>query len=512
MAHPLPIVSRAQSHAQSLALVDDLRRATYAQLLAESAAVATTLLDSHEDLEERRVALLVPPGVDYATSLWGIWRAGGVALPLGVMHPPREWEYALDDAAVSAIVVAPEYLEASAPIAQSRSLPLLLTDTMRTSASSGVNAPTGEKMLPFVAEDRRALMLYTSGTTGQPKGVVHTHASLAAQIECLAEAWAWNPADHILHVLPLHHIHGIVNVLLCPLWVGATCEFLPKFEATLAWSRIAQGDATLFMAVPTIYAKLAAAWHRASPSQRRAYSNGCRKIRLMVSGSAALPVTTWEEWRKISGHELLERYGMTEIGMALSNPLNGRRLPGYVGQPLPNVAVRLVDREGQVLSEDVAGEIEVSGPTVFKEYWNRPDATRDAFRDGWFRTGDVAIVEKGAFRILGRASVDIIKTGGYKVSALEIEEVLRTHDSIRDCAVVGLDDQEWGQVVAVALVLQDERELTLHQLRAWTKEQLAPYKVPTRMQIMAELPKNALGKVQKPRVVDLFTHLEADSE
>ena len=173
----------------------------------------------------------------------------------------------------------------------------------------------------------------------------------------------------------------------------------------------------------------------------------------MVSGSAALPVNVLEQWRKISGHVLLERYGMTEIGMALSNPLHGERRPGFVGVPLPGMAVRLVDEQGQEVPSGTPGEIEVQGPSVFREYWRRPGVTEAAFRDGWFRTGDIAVVEQGYYRILGRSSVDIIKTGGYKVSALEIEEVLREHLAIREAAVVGLPDPEWGERVGAAVVL-----------------------------------------------------------
>src|SRR5690606_33428361 len=180
--------------------------------------------------------------------------------------------------------------------------------------------------LPEVAPDRAALMLYTSGTTSRPKGVVTTHANIAAQVASLVQAWEWAASDRILNFLPLHHIHGIINVLSCALWSGACCEFLPKFDATAVWNRLAQEDAqplSLFMAVPTIYARLIAAWEAASEAQQQAWSAACRRLRLMVSGSAALPVSTLERWQAISGHVLLERYGMTEIGMAISNPLHG---------------------------------------------------------------------------------------------------------------------------------------------------------------------------------------------
>ena len=244
---------------------------------------------------------------------------------------------------------------------------------------------------------------------------------------------------------------------------------LPRFDANAVWERIAHGGVTLFMAVPTIYVKLIAAWDAASPERRAALSQACAKLRLMVSGSAALPVSTLERWKEISGHTLLERYGMTEIGMALSNPLRGERVPGSVGTPLPSVEVQLVGENGKPVAPGTPGEIEVRGPSVFAEYWGKPDATRDAFRDGWFRTGDTAVVENGVYRILGRTNIDILKTGGHKVSALEIEEALREHPAVAECAVVGVPDPEWGERVAAAVVLKDGDALDLQSLRALGK-------------------------------------------
>jgi malonyl-CoA/methylmalonyl-CoA synthetase len=258
------------------------------------------------------------------------------------------------------------------------------------------------------------------------------------------------------------------------------------------------------MAVPTIYVKLIAEWEASSPERRTRLSRGAAKLRLMVSGSAALPVSTLKRWKEITGHTLLERYGMTEIGMALSNPYRGERIPGTVGNPLPGVEVRLVDEGGDGAVPGAPGEIEVRGANVFFEYWRKPEATRDAFRNGWFRTGDMAVVEDGVYRILGRTSIDILKTGGHKVSALEVEEVLREHPAIAECAVVGVPDPEWGERIATALVLKNGAALLLEELRAWAKERLAAYKVPSRLITLEVLPRNAMGKVIKPAIVELF--------
>jgi malonyl-CoA/methylmalonyl-CoA synthetase len=213
----------------------------------------------------------------------------------------------------------------------------------------------------------------------------------------------------------------------------------------------------------------------------------------MMSGSAALPRTVLDRWKSITGHVLLERYGMTEVGMALSNPLHGERRPGYVGQPLPGVSARIVD-----------GELQLKGPGVFSEYWHQPETTREMFIDGWFRTGDAAVIEDGAFRLLGRSSVDILKSGGHKISALEIEEVLRTHPAIAECVVVGVEDVEWGQRVCCAAELRPGVTLELDELKDWARARLAPYKIPKSLACVAQLPRNAMGKVIKPEVATFF--------
>jgi malonyl-CoA/methylmalonyl-CoA synthetase len=404
------------------------------------------------------------------------------------------------DAEAETVVVHPDFAAAMQAVH--------LPPTVRTVTTDQAVGTAPRSPLPGVAAGRRAMIVYTSGTTGKPKGVVTTHANIVAQVTSLVTAWEWRADDWILLVLPLHHVHGIINVLTCALWAGARCEVLPKFDAERVWARIAAGELTLFMAVPTIYGKLITAWEAAAPERRRAWSAGCAppRMRLMVSGSAALPVQRLERWREISGHVLLERYGMTEIGMALSNPLHGERRPGFVGTPLPGVDVHLVDEAGRpvVRGETTPGEIEVRGATVFLEYWRRPEATAAAFRDGWFRTGDVAVVDDGAYRILGRSSVDIIKTGGYKVSALEVEEVLRTHPAIAECAVVGVEDPEWGERICAAVERRGEADLTLAALQAWAKERLAPYKIPRALRSVPALPRNALGKVTKHEVAALF--------
>jgi malonyl-CoA/methylmalonyl-CoA synthetase len=494
------LFERAATHAQRAAVLAAGRQRDYATLDEAASRVAERLLDGRPDLCEQRVAFLVPPGFEYVAAQWGIWRAGGLAVPLAVSHPPPELAYVLDDATPSAAILHPALAERLAPLAQERGIHLFSTRDL----ADADGAPPAATALPRLAPERRALMLYTSGTTGKPKGVVTTHANITAQIEALVQAWGWREEDRILHVLPLHHVHGIINVLSCALWTGACCEFLPAFEPETTWDRLASGQITVFMAVPTIYHRLIQTWDQAGAARRADWSRGARGLRLMVSGSAALPVPVLERWREVTGHTLLERYGMTEIGMALSNPLHGERRPGTVGQPLPGVGLRLVDDAGAPVPEGEPGQIETRGPQVFLEYWNRPEETRKAFRDGWFRTGDEAVLDAGYYRILGRTSVDIIKSGGYKLSALEIEDVLRQHPAVRDCAVVGIADADLGERVCAAVVTDLGAPLDADALRAWARERLAPYKVPRSVRCVPELPRNAMGKVTKPAVRELF--------
>src|ERR1035438_311964 len=488
-------MAQAERHGGRTAVVDSQGAFPYNHLLDASSRVASALLAGREDLQEERVAFLLAPGFPWVAVLWGIWRAGGVAVPLPLNCPRSELEYFIDDTKASTLVFDARGEPQLAPIAAARGIRALSYHQILAWQSTE---------LQDIASERRAMILYTSGTTNRPKGVVTTHANIAAQITSLIEAWEWSADDRIVLFLPLHHIHGIVNVVSCALWSGATCEVLPRFDANAVWERIAGGSLTLFMAVPTIYVKLIAAWDAAPPERRAVLSQACAKLRLMVSGSAALPVSTLERWKEISGHTLLERYGMTEIGMALSNPLRGERVPGSVGMPLPSVEVQLVGENGQPIAPGTPGEIEVRGPSVFTEYWGKPDATRDAFRDGWFRTGDTAVVENGVYRILGRTNIDVLKTGGHKVSALEIEEALREHPAVAECAVVGVPDLEWGERVAAAVVLNDGGALDLASLRAWAKEFLAAHKLPSRLLVLDALPRNAMGKVTKPAIKAMF--------
>jgi malonyl-CoA/methylmalonyl-CoA synthetase len=488
------LLLNAHKYQTNTAIISNGESHTYENLLDASAKSAKALLVNKKDLEESRVAFMVQPGFDYVKIQWAIWRAGGIAVPICVSYPPASIEHVLDDALCSVIICDREFEAVLYPLANSREISLL-------NSTLGLDANTS---LPTISSDRSAMILYTSGTTGKPKGVVTTHANIEAQISTLVKAWQWSADDHILNVLPLHHVHGIINVVSCALWSGATCQFINKFEAKTVMDIFLEGKVNVFMSVPTIYYKLISYWEILSKPAQQAIFDCLKQFRLMISGSAALPVSTMEQWKAISGQTLLERYGMTEIGMAISNAYEGKRIPGSIGMPLPGVDVRLVDEDNNETLEGETGEIQVRGNNVFKEYWNRVKATKEAFtEDGWFITGDVAKVEKGNYKIVGRKSVDIIKSGGYKISALEIEEVLRNHSDIKDCAVVGIPDAEWGEVICASLVLSEET-IDIEALKVWVKENLAGYKTPRKYIIQDDLPRNVMGKVTKNELKKLF--------
>jgi malonyl-CoA/methylmalonyl-CoA synthetase len=259
------------------------------------------------------------------------------------------------------------------------------------------------------------------------------------------------------------------------------------------------------MAVPTIYVKLINHLESLDTSGARSICDGFGQMRLNVSGSAACPVKVFNQWQALTGQVLLERYGMTEVGMAISNPYDGERRAGFVGQPLPGVTVQLYDEDDKpVQAEATPGEIRMRGANVFQEYWGNEQATRDAFKDGWFCSGDIAVIEDGYIRIMGRSSIDIIKSGGYKLSALEIEGVLLTHDDISEVAVIGVADDTWGEAVAAVVVLRDGTSLELSDLKHWCTGKMSPYKIPKQLKILDALPRNAMGKVTKPALRELL--------
>ncbi|XP_019731989.1 acyl-CoA synthetase family member 3, mitochondrial [Hippocampus comes] len=523
------VYARAPAFGDKVALIDSSGSHSYKQLYASSLGLAGRINATlHSDLgrqEGKPISFLCANDASYTVAQWAIWMSGGTAVPLYRKHPASELEYIVTDSHSTLLVAGHPYAEILEPLAQKLGLPCLTLPP--TSILGTLNNSNSQDMEEASTDwkERPAMIIYTSGTTGRPKGVLHTHSSIQAMVQCLVSEWAWSQDDVILHTLPLHHVHGIVNKLLCPLWVGATCVMLPEFHPQKVWEMLLSSKAprvTVFMAVPTIYSKLIQYYdqHFTQPHVKDFVKAVCKeRIRLMVSGSAALPLPTLQRWEDITGHTLLERYGMTEIGMALSNPLKGRRIPGAVGLPLPAVEVRIVTnnitnttivegnhRESQVRPglDGKEGELLVRGPSVFKEYWNKPQDTIESFTDdGWFKTGDTAVFKDGVYWIMGRTKVDIIKSGGYKISALEVERHLLAHPDILDVAVIGAPDDTWGQKVTAVVQLKEGQSLTLPDLKTWARERMAPYNVPAGLLLVDEIPRNQMGKVNKK---DLLSH------
>ena len=489
----LSIFLKAEQYDQSVALRDKDRSYSYKDLLKASNNIATALLSKKPDLKEERIGFLISPSFKYVSILWGIWKAGGIGVPLSLSATELELTHYLEDAKINLLISDNEGIKKLKKLSDDLNIPL--KDEKNLQGNEG-------RALPEIKKKRKAMILFTSGTTNKPKGVVSTHANIEAQISSLVEAWEWQKDDFIPLILPLHHIHGIINTLSCPLWIGASVDILGGFEVEKVIEAISKNNYSVFTAVPTIYFSLIDKLEKMDETELKLVQTKFKKMRLMMSGSAALAPEIHKKWKKLTGQDLLERYGMTEIGMALSNPLRGEKRPGSVGMPLPKVEICLMDNNEIITQESVPGEIMIKGPQVFLEYWNQEKATKDSFFEGWFKTGDVGEIVQGYYKILGRASVDIIKSGGYKISALEIEDILLKHPQVKECAVIGITDKKWGEVVAAVITASEE--LTLKDIQAWSLDFLSDYKIPRSIKLLETLPKNTMGKVVKPELRKLF--------
>ncbi|MFD1151069.1 acyl-CoA synthetase [Saccharothrix hoggarensis] len=418
------------------------RELTYEELAREARAVA------HGLAGRRRVAVWARPTPETCVAVVGALIAGVPVVPLNPKVGERELAHILADSA-----------------------PDLVVDG---------DLPRGEPVdLPEPDGEAPALIVYTSGTTGPPKGVVLPRRALATNLDALAEAWAWTADDVVVHGLPLFHVHGLGVGVLGPLRRGGTVHHLGSFSVAKAAEALAAGGTMLF-GVPTMYHRIAA-----EPEHAGAFA----KARLLVSGSAALPATVHERIERLTGRRVVERYGMTETLMNTSVRADGDRRPGTVGLPLDGVEVRVVG--------DEPGEVEVRGPNLFLEYLNRPDATRDAFRDGWFRTGDLAVVEPdGYLRIVGRRATDLIKSGGYKIGAGEIENALLEHPAVAEVAVTGEPDDDLGERVVAWVVARGDAPAA-EALSEHVARLLSPHKRPRVVRFVESLPRNDMGKVLK---------------
>lgn len=538
----IPVHHLAMNHLDRVAIHDNIGSYTYKDVLLKSTALSKKIMEFYNGSDKQeRIGFLCSNDVTYVIAQWACWASGNIAVPLSPHHPPALLSYYLQDCEASLVIATENHRDLLNKVVDSTGLPTIILEEKE--CRSDDPTPNEFKAMPFDSiigkyikpvdyySKKNALILYTSGTTGKPKGVLLSHDNIDTQVQMLVEMWKWTPKDVIVHALPLNHTHGVINALLCPLYVGARCIMIPKFDGKEIWSKFLDSTAnleerpTVFMGVPTMYSKLLESYETlyGSNLQMVEYVRAIcsSNFRVMISGSAALPEPVFHRWTNATGLQIVERYGMTEIGSVLSIPLEGERRPGYVGIPSPGVSIRIAefhpspagtkgiyttlleatsDSTQNFSSKScVVGDLLVKGPNVFQGYWNRPEATsKDFTHDGWFRTGDVVQHFDGYFKILGRSSADIIKSGGFKISALEIETHLLAHPDIVDCTVVGIPDITWGQRVAAALVLAGGKsETDLQALKLWCKQRMAHYMVPTEWRIYSTLPRNALGKVNK---------------
>jgi malonyl-CoA/methylmalonyl-CoA synthetase len=433
----------------------------------------------------------------------GCLRAGLIYLPLNPAYRAAEIEYYLDDAEPSAVVCRPSDLSGMRELAGPRGLKHVYTlDADGQGTLTGESRSLGDEFDTCrVSPDATAVLLYTSGTTGRPKGAMLTHGNLAANALALHQAWGWRPDDVLLHALPLFHIHGLFVACHCVLLNGTKMILLPKFDAPVIIRLLPK--VTVFMGVPTFYTRLLA-----DPAFNR---DVCGYMRLFVSGSAPLLPQTFDEFRQRTGHTILERYGMTETGMNTSNPLDGPRRPGTVGKPLPGVSIRIVNDTNQPLPAGEVGQLQIKGDNVFKGYWRLPEKTAEEFSaDGYFHTGDLARMDNdGYVSIVGRTK-DLIISGGLNIYPKEIESYLDKLDGVLESAVIGAAHPDFGEaVIAVVVRAPGCEDMTEAGIVAALKQKIAGYKVPKRVFFVPELPRNTMGKVQKNLLRERYTDLSA---
>jgi malonyl-CoA/methylmalonyl-CoA synthetase len=493
-ARPASVVEAFVRHAErapeKLCLWFEGERWTYERLCGRAETFAAALR-SWGLRPGERVALFLGNSPDFLAAYLGTHLASGVVVPVNTQYLQVELQHIFDDASVRLCLIdeerRPEFERVRGDLPQLEAAIELGEELEAFLDAAGAYEPR-----PPHSGDL-AVIAYTAGTTGRSKGAMLLHRNLVANIEAVCEAWQWTASDHLLLSLPLFHTHGLMVGAHGTFFAGASAELWRKFDAAEVYDALLKGSLTMFFGVPTMYTRLL---REAATRDERP-----RALRLYVSGSAALSPQVFKEFERMFGERILERYGMTETGMNLTNPYEGARRPGTVGQPFPGQEARVVDVETrEPLPAGEIGEIEVRGPHVFVGYRNRPDATEESFdEDGWFSTGDLgSISENGYFTISGR-SKELIISGGYNVYPREVEEVLEGCSGVAEVAVVGVPDEEFGEQVAAAVV-RDDPELTEEKVRDFVEDKLASYKKPRRVVFVEELARNAMGKVLKHEV------------
>ncbi len=477
------------SRGERVALVHDTARWTYGQLDAAMRAWGSLLREAGVGRGDR-VAVLASSSPQLVAAMLGAYAIGAVWVPINTRYRESEVDHILEDAAPSLLLCDPALRDA---VPSTRTLPI--RDLQRPGPAT--------LELEVLPDDAPAMLIYTSGTTGRSKGATLSHAAVLEGIAALTGLWGWSHADVLSLQLPLFHVHGLCIGVHGALLAGMCMLIHERFSAQAVVDDVANRGASVFMGVPTMYTRLL---EHLDAHPREAAS--LRSARLFTAGSAALPAADLEAFERHTGHRILERYGMSETLITFSNPLVGERRPGAVGREVPGVLARVVDEHGAEVGPGVVGELQVQTPALMTAYWNNPGATAASFDGPWFRTGDVVERdEDGYVRIVGRMSVDIIKSGGFKISAREIEEVLLLHPAVAEVAVVGLPDVTWGERIEAVVVLRRPLPDAASTLVAHAAASLADFKKPRAVHVVESLPRNALGKLQK---VALKRQLQGD--
>ena len=453
-----------------------------------------------------RVAVQLTKRMEFLYLHFAVLSVGAITLPLNPEYREGEVGYFLSDSGSSLYVADAERFRrvAGAIRGLKRVRTLLVGDAVVEGAGSLsdrlARAPSGFRRAYPAGGDDVAMICYTSGTTGRSKGAMITHRNLVSNMRALSEAWEWTKEDVLLHVLPLFHVHGLNVATHGSLCAGSTIVMHEKFEPRRVWEALEKERCTLLMAVPTIYQRLMGEWEK---RERKPDLHG---MRVFISGSAPLSHNLFHRFERATGFRILERYGMTETGMNTSNRIDpAHRKGGSVGYPLPGVRMRVVGTDGKDVRPGDVGEVWIQGDSVFPGYWGMPDKTRESFVEGWFRSGDLGYRDPsdgGRLYLVGR-SKELIISGGYNVYPKEVENVLESHEAVKESAVVGLSDEEFGEKVAAVVVLKEGRgSVAPEVLSAHCRERLAPYKCPREIAVVPELPRNAMGKILKNRIVE----------
>ncbi len=472
---------------QPCMLLPDGSAVAYRTLETRSAKIAHALVSAGCRSGDR-VAVQVEKSPTAVCLYLACLRAGLVYLPLNTGYQQRELAYFFGNAEPRVVVCRPEDMGSIAPIAAPGMRVFTLDERGEGSLANQFNSCFDTFDTIDQGPGALAAILYTSGTTGRPKGAMLTHANLASNALTLADYWGFTAADVLYHALPIYHVHGLFVALHCVLLSGSRMWFCPKFDLTQALGLLRRS--TVMMGVPTFYTRLLA-----NPEFNRHH---CRTVRLFISGSAPLLSETFASFEARTGQRILERYGMTETGMNTSNPLHGERIGGTVGLPLPGVDVRIDLPDDEPDGTDAIGGIEVRGPNVFGGYWRMPEKTAEEFTDdGFFRTGDMGrVLPNGYVQIVGR-SKDMIITGGLNVYPKEIEELIDAMPGVVESAVIGIPHPDFGEAVTAVVVARPGARVSSNTVLDSLKPQLAGFKMPKYVHIVADLPRNAMGKVQK---------------